>query len=83
MIKEFKNLQIGDRCYVRNKEGEFLKIQITKKENGKFRFGYLESLHLYDDFMIRHPTFTADPDKLISVYSHADSLPANPTANPL
>lgn len=77
MIKQFKDLAVGDRCYVRSREGEFLKIQVTKKENGQTYFGEVDYLEWYD--WLSYPTITADPDQLVPVYSHADPLPANST----
>ena len=82
MLKKFKDLQIGDRCYVRNQHGEFLKIQIVKKAGLMTHFGYVKFLPLYDLFPVRYQLLIAKPDKLISVYSHATLL-SNAPANPL
>ena len=80
MLKKFKDLQVGDRCYVGNGHGEFLKIQITKKENGQTYFGEVDYLKWYD--WLYFPTITAPPEKLIPVYSHATLL-SNTTNHPL
>ena len=80
MIKKFKDLQVGDRCYVRNQQGEFLKIQIAKKEEGQTYFGIVDDLEWHQ--WIGYPTVTAPPEKLIPVYSHATLL-SNTTNHPL